>query len=77
MLCTMPAVPNVLTFALMFTPQKQPKTVAEHALKGSLAKRMKLFGHLAEHNDAAVRPPRRYEPEDVYTLAPEPASAYV
>jgi hypothetical protein len=32
---------------------------------------MKLFGRLAEHNDAAERPPRRYEPEDVYTIAPE------
>lgn len=63
--------------SFLYHLQKQPKTVAEHALKGSLKKRMKLFGGLAEHNDAAARPQRRYEPEDVYTLAPEPASAYV
>jgi hypothetical protein len=61
----------------MYTLQKQPKAIAEHALKGSLARRMKLFGRLAEHNDAAVRPPRRYEPEDAYTLAPEGRSAIV
>lgn len=42
---------------------------ADHALKGSLQKRMKLFGRLAaEHK--TERPPRRYE-EDVYLEAPE------
>jgi hypothetical protein len=72
----MPTVLKGVSQLLSFI-QKKPTAVAEHSLKGSLAKRMKLFGRLAEHNDDAVRPPRRYEPEDVYTLAPEPASAYV
>lgn len=57
-----------LTFAL----QRKIRT-SEHALKGSLNRRMTLFSQMAAHSNVS-RPPRRFE-EDVYHAAPDGTAA--
>ena len=65
---------ELTTFLVSFAPQKKVVAAKAHPLKGSLDRRMKLFGHMAEHNDVE-RPPRRASTDDDYHPAPEEAGS--
>jgi len=50
-----------MIIAAVAIPRRKTAEVDNHPLKGSLNKRISLFGNLAKHTASTNRPPRRDE----------------